>query len=38
MAGSADYRNGPEQTPRSYLTRGATRIPLRTLVEYVRRL
>ncbi len=38
MAGSAEYGNGPEQTPRSYLTKGATGIPLRTLVEYLRRV
>ncbi len=36
MAGSAEYNGGPEQTPRSYLTKGATGIPLRTLVEYLR--
>lgn len=36
MAGSEFYSNGPEQTPRSYLTKGGTGIPLRTLVEYLR--
>jgi leucyl aminopeptidase len=36
IAGSAEYSNGPEQTPRSYLTKGATGIPLRTLIEYLR--
>jgi leucyl aminopeptidase len=36
MAGSAEYGNGPEQTPRSYMTKGASGIPLRTLVEYLR--
>jgi len=36
IAGSAGYDNGPEQTPRSYLTKGATGIPLRTLVEFLR--
>ncbi len=38
IAGSAEYSNGPEQTPRSYLTKGATGIPLRTLVEYLQRI
>lgn len=38
MAGSAEYGSGPEYTPRSYLTKGATGIPLRTLVEYLRGL
>ena len=38
MAGSAEYGSGPEYTPRSYLTKGATGLPLRTLVEYLRRL
>lgn len=36
MAGSAEYSGGPEDTPRSYLVKGATGIPLRTLVEYLR--
>lgn len=36
MAGSAEYSNGPEATPRSYLSKGASGIPLRTLVEYLR--
>jgi leucyl aminopeptidase len=38
IAGSAEYSNGPEQTPRSYLTKGATGIPLRTLIQYLRRI
>jgi leucyl aminopeptidase len=38
MAGSAEYNSGPEYTPRSYLTKGATGIPLRTLVEYLRNM
>jgi leucyl aminopeptidase len=38
MAGSAEYNGGPEYTPRSYLTKGATGTPLRTLVEYLRGL
>lgn len=37
IAGSSLYSNGPEQTPRSYLTKGGTGIPLRTLVECLRR-
>jgi leucyl aminopeptidase len=36
MAGSETYSNGPEDTARSYLTRGATGIPLRTFVEFLR--
>lgn len=36
MAGSESYSNEPEQTPRRYLTKGGTGIPLRTLVEYLR--
>jgi leucyl aminopeptidase len=36
MAGSETYSNGPDDTARSYLTRGATGIPLRTLVEFLR--
>lgn len=36
IAGSDTYSSGPEQTPRSYLTKGGTGIPLRTLVEFVR--
>lgn len=36
IAGGETYSNGPEQTPRSYLTTGATGIPVRTLVEYLR--
>jgi hypothetical protein len=38
MAGSEEYTSGPEYTPRSYLVKGATGIPLRTLVEYLRGL
>lgn len=38
MAGSAAYSDKPEQTPRSYLVKGATGMPLRTLVEYLRSL
>jgi leucyl aminopeptidase len=38
IAGSAEYSSGPEHTPRSYLTKGATGVPLRTLVEYLRNL
>jgi leucyl aminopeptidase len=37
MAGSEFYSGGPEQTPRSYLTKGATGMPLRTFVEFLRR-
>jgi leucyl aminopeptidase len=36
IAGSASYKNGPEQTPRSYMTKGATGITVRTLVEILR--
>lgn len=36
MAGSETYSSGSEQTPRSYLTKGASGIPLRTFVEYLR--
>ena len=36
MAGSDGYKGGPEDTPRSYLTKGATGVPLRTFVEYLR--
>ncbi len=35
MAGSTEYSGGPEDTPRSYLVKGGTGIPLRTLVEYL---
>jgi leucyl aminopeptidase len=35
-AGSTSYNDSAEYTPRSYLTKGATDIPLRTLVEYLR--
>lgn len=38
IAGSELYSQGPENTPRSYLTKGGTGIPLRTLVEYLRGL
>lgn len=37
IAGSATYSKCPEQTPRSYLTDGATGIAVRTLVEFLRR-
>lgn len=36
IAGSSLYESGPDQTPRSYLTKGGTGIPLRTLVECLR--
>lgn len=36
MAGSAESGSGPEHTPRSYMTKGASGVPLRTLVEYLR--
>jgi leucyl aminopeptidase len=36
IAGSDLYSGGPNQTPRSYLTKGGTGIPLRTLVECLR--
>lgn len=36
IAGSEFYSNSPAQTPRSYLTKGATAIPTRTLVELLR--
>ncbi|MFC2095874.1 M17 family metallopeptidase [Candidatus Bipolaricaulota bacterium] len=38
IAGSARYGTGSEYTPRSYLTKGGTDIPMRTLVEYLRKL
>ncbi|MBI1877910.1 MAG: leucyl aminopeptidase [Chloroflexi bacterium] len=38
MAGSEEYNSGPEYTPRSYLTKGASGVPLRTFVEYLRRV
>ena len=38
IAGSPLYNGGPEYTARSYLTKGGTAIPLRTLVEYLRSL
>jgi leucyl aminopeptidase len=37
IAGSEWYSEGPDQTSRSYLTKGGTAIPLRTLVECLRR-
>jgi len=36
IAGSELYSNEPEQTSRSYLTKGGTGIPLRALVAFVR--
>jgi leucyl aminopeptidase len=36
IVGSATYSSNPEQTPRSYLVKGATGTPLRTLVEFLR--
>ncbi len=36
IAGSELYSGGPEQTPRSYMTKGGTGIPLRTLVACLR--
>jgi leucyl aminopeptidase len=38
MAGSAESGSGPEHTPRSYTPKGASGVPLRTLVEYLRRV
>lgn len=38
IAGSHLYSEGPEYTPRSYLTPGATGNPMRALVEYLRSL
>jgi leucyl aminopeptidase len=38
IAGSSLYSSGPDQTPRSYLTKGGTGIPLRTFIEYLRNL
>ena len=38
IAGAELYKGGPEETPRSYLTKGGTGIMVRTLVEYVRSL
>lgn len=38
IAGQPFYSDTPEQTPRSYLTKGGTGIPLRTLVEFLRNL
>lgn len=36
IAGSEFYEEGPEDTPRSYMTKGATGITVRTLVELLR--
>jgi len=36
MAGSEFYIPGLDQTPRRYVPQGATGVPLRTLVEYLR--
>ncbi len=36
IAGSEFYSGGPEQTPRSYMTKGATGTTVRTLVEFIR--
>ena len=36
IAGSQYYSAGPEQNSRSYMTKGASGTPMRTLVEYVR--
>jgi leucyl aminopeptidase len=36
IAGGEFYSNSPEQTPRSYLTKGATGVTVRTLVELLR--
>jgi leucyl aminopeptidase len=38
IAGSSSFGEGPEYTPRSYLSKGGTDIPLRTLVEYLREI
>jgi leucyl aminopeptidase len=38
IAGGAEHGSGPEHTPRSYMIKGASGIPLRTLVEYVRQV
>lgn len=38
IAGSALHEGGPEYTSRSYVTKGGTGVPLRTLVEYLRNL
>ena len=37
IAGDGRYSGGKTQTPRSYMTKGATGTPLRTLVECLRR-
>ncbi len=37
IAGGDTYGSGAEHTPRSYVTNGATGIPLRAMVEYLRR-
>ena len=36
IAGGEFYTGSPEQTPRSYLTKGATGVSVRTLVEFLR--
>jgi leucyl aminopeptidase len=36
IAGGEFYSNSPEQTARSYLTKGATGVTVRTLVEFLR--
>ena len=36
IAGGEFYSNSPEQTSRSYLTKGATGVMVRTLVEFLR--
>jgi leucyl aminopeptidase len=36
IAGGEFYTNDPEQTPRSYMTKGATGVTVRTLVEFLR--
>jgi leucyl aminopeptidase len=38
MAGSAEFGSGPDHTPRSYLTKGASGVPMRTFVEYLRQV
>ncbi|MFQ5575462.1 MAG: leucyl aminopeptidase [Anaerolineae bacterium] len=37
IAGSEFYTGGPEHTPRSYVVKGATGVPLRALVQFLRR-
>jgi leucyl aminopeptidase len=36
IAGDDDYSGSPDQTPRSYMTTGATGTPLRALVDWLR--